>query len=228
MTVISRIPSRFPIPSVLVVDHDADNRALYRDSFTLAGWMVTEASDGRDGLVQALIEKPWVIVSELRLPVIDGISLCQILRRDRATAAVPILIVTSETRPSELARAQRAGADAVLVKPSTPDAIMSELQRLMERSRLAPRSPASVPSLPAPGSGKRTALVKSHQRISTTTPEEPPANLTCPICGQPLKYQKTFIGGVNRQHAERWDYFECSQCGQFQYRYRTRRLRHLS
>ena len=88
-------------PRVLVVDGDADNRELYRDCFTLSGWTVTEAVDGREALVQALITKPWVVVMELRLPLIDGVSLCEILRKDKVTATVPILVVTSETRPSQ-------------------------------------------------------------------------------------------------------------------------------
>jgi len=209
---------------VLVVDSDADNRELYRDSFMLAGWVVSEAADGREALVQALTAKPRVIVTELWLPLIDGVALCEILRRDRSTSTVPILVVTSETRTIELARAERAGADAVLIKPSTPDIIVSEMKRLIEDARTA--APVASPPLPAPGA-RRTALVKAHRRHFTTTPDEPPASLICPICAQPLRYQETFVGGVSVNHPERWDYFECTRCGRFQYRYRTRKLRHL-
>jgi two-component system chemotaxis response regulator CheY len=208
---------------VLVVDSDADNRELYRDSFTLNGWSVTEAADGREALVLALTAKPWIVVTELRLPLIDGVALCEILRNDRATASVPILVVTSETRAVELARAERAGANAILVKPTTPDVIMAEMKRLVGDA--AASQPAS-PTLPTRG-GHRS-LVKAHRRLSTTTPDEPPASLTCPICNQPLKYQETFIGGVSSRHPERWDYYECARCGQFQYRHRTRKLRQLS
>lgn len=216
--------SRGALPRVLVVDSDVDNRELYSDSFTLAGWAVTEAGDGRDALVQVVIAKPHVIVTELWLPLIDGISLCEILRHDRATATVPILVVTSETRTTELVRAERAGANAVLIKPSTPDIIMSEMRRLTADARTA--ALAAPPPLPVPGA-RRTALVKAHHRHFTTTPDEPPASLTCPICTQPLRYQETFVGGVSVNHPERWDYFECSRCGRFQYRYRTRKLRQL-
>ena len=209
-------------PRVLVVDGDLDNRELHRESLTLAGWHVIEACDGREALVLALKSTPWVIVTELRLQLIDGISLCEILRRDRATARVPILVVTSETRIAELARATRAGADAVLTKPSAPEMVVAELRRLVERSpRFYP-----PPPLPSPA-GRRTVLVKAHRRITTTTPPDPPAHLNCPICGRRLRYEQTYIGGVSSRHAERWDYFSCLTCGQFQYRYRTRKLRRL-
>src|SRR5215510_12274953 len=110
-----------PLPRVLIADGDLDNRELYRDSFTLAGWSVAEARDGREAIVHALVSRPWVVVTELRLPLIDGISLCEVLRRDSATTGVPIVVVTSETRVAELARARAAGASEVLVKPCMPD-----------------------------------------------------------------------------------------------------------
>ena len=212
-------------PRVLVVDGDADNRELYRDCFTLAGWTVTEAVDGREALVQALVAKPWVVVMELRLPLIDGVSLCEILRQDKTTAAVPILVVTSETRPAQLARAERAGADAVLIKPSTPDVVIAETERLVRTATLKAHS-TTFRELPSP-TGRRTALVKAHHRHATTMPEVPAINLICPICTQPLRYRETFVGGVNSRHSERWDYYECARCGRFQYRYRTRKLRRV-
>jgi CheY-like chemotaxis protein len=213
------------IPRVLVVDGDADNRELYRDSFMLAGWAVTEAVDGREALVQVLIAKPWVVVMELRLPLIDGVSLCELLLRDNLAAAVPILVVTSETRPAQLARAERAGANAVLIKPSTPDVVIAETERLVRAVTLRAHS-TPFRELPSPA-GRRTALVKAHHRHATTMPDVPAVNLMCPICTQPLRYQETFVGGVNRHHSERWDYYECSRCGRFQYRYRTRKLRQV-
>src|SRR5690242_14771118 len=87
---------------VLVADPDEDTRTLYRLALPPAGWEVSEASDGRDALTQALAEPPTFIITELRLPLIDGFALCEILRRDPATHSVPILVVTTETRPAEL------------------------------------------------------------------------------------------------------------------------------
>jgi CheY-like chemotaxis protein len=221
----SPLSSPAATPRVLVVDGDADNRELYRDSFVLFGWAVTEAVDGREALVQAVIAKPWVVVMELRLPIIDGVSLCELLRRDKVTAAVPILVVTSETRPVQLARAERAGASAVLIKPSTPDVVIAETDRLVRAVAMQTHS-TPFRELPSPA-GRRTALVKAHHRHSTTMPDVPAVNLMCPICTQPLRYQETFVGGVNSRHSERWDYYECTRCGRFQYRYRTRKLRQV-
>src|SRR5262245_66486741 len=98
---------------VLVVDADADNRELYRDWFTVGGWEVSEALDGRDALVKALSVRPSIVITELRLPMIDGIALCQVLRHDRVTNAVPILVVTTNTPTEELSRAESTRTSAL-------------------------------------------------------------------------------------------------------------------
>lgn len=73
---------------------------------------------------------PSLVVTKLRLPFVDGFALCEILRRDRTTANVPILVVTTETRPEEGNRARQL-ADAVLLKPTMPEMIVSEIRRLI-------------------------------------------------------------------------------------------------
>src|SRR6202158_3045068 len=82
-----------PTPSILVVDANDDTRELYRQSFQLCGCHVVEAADGRDALTKALVSPPSLVVTEISLPFLDGYALCEILRRDRATADIPILVV---------------------------------------------------------------------------------------------------------------------------------------
>jgi CheY-like chemotaxis protein len=207
-----------PFCRVLIVDGDADTRELYRQVFTALGWVVIEASDGREALVRALSEPPSIVVTELWLAFIDGVALCRLLRSDSLTRHVPILVVTSQGGASSLQQAERAGANAVLVKPTTPDVIVAKMDRLTE-SLAAPAAPLSA---------RHTSLAKQHQRFETTTPNDPTPVLSCPICSERLIYQRTFFGGVNRQNPERWDYLTCLRCGEFSYRHRTRKLRHIA
>jgi CheY-like chemotaxis protein len=118
---------------ILVADADADTRSLYGEALTYVGCDVVDAADGRDALVRALTHRPTVVITAARLPVFDGCALCEVLRRDAMTRTVPILVVTGETRPAELNRAIAAGADAILIKPATPDALLKEIQRLLAR-----------------------------------------------------------------------------------------------
>jgi CheY-like chemotaxis protein len=215
-------------PRILIADADDDARSLVREALGVAGCDVVEASDGREALTEALVREPALVISELRLPLIDGYALCEILRRDRTTATVPILIVTTEERSGEVERARQAGADAVLVKPTTPETLLNEIRRLMARSA----SPTTAAQFSEPSTvltraeePRRKPLAKAHARSTTTTPPASPPELTCPSCDCALRYERSHIGGVSRNHPEQWDEFVCPDCGTFEYRHRTRKLR---
>jgi len=221
---------------VLVADPDGDTRSLYRQMLALAGHDIIEAADGRDALVKALETPPHFVVTETRLPIMDGYALCEILRQDRLTHAVPILVVTSEGRAERLARVRAAGASAVLVKPVKIDAILDQMKRLIESSGGSGNGQAAAPPIGTPpprvdvakdvGGRVRTTLSKTHQRFDTTAPPATPPLLHCPGCDAALTYQYSHIGGVSSRHPEQWDYYLCPRsCGTFEYRQRTRRVR---
>jgi CheY-like chemotaxis protein len=227
-----------PAPSILIAHADADTRALYRECLEGAGCHVVEAHDGRDALVKALMHPPTLVITEIRLPLVDGYALCETLRRGRTTADIPILVVTSEANPAEANRARQAGADAVLVKPSTPENMLREAQRLLAHAQdMRERATATRANAQREKSANlgarseehhRTALSKSFSRFSTTTPPAAPPQLRCPTCDRLLRYEHSEIGGVSHRHPEQWDYYACVTCGRFQHRQRTRTLRSVS
>jgi two-component system, cell cycle response regulator DivK len=215
-------PARASRILILVADAHADTRSLYEDLLTRAGYEVVGAVDGRDALVKVFSERPTLVITETDLPIIDGFSLCGLLRRDSATRLVPILVVTAETRIAMMEQARFAGADAILNKPVMPDTILAEIRCLLERSQ------QRMQSAPKPvRERKPLSLVKAHLREQTTAPYLQPPSLLCPTCYRPLRYEYSFVGGVSRRHAEQWDAYVCPVCGQFEYRHRTRKLRHV-
>jgi len=227
------------VPRILIADHDAATRAFYCQSFV--GCDVLEAVDGRDALTIALVRPPSLVITEIDLPLIDGVALCSILRSDRMTADVPILVVTSEHREKPLQRIRLAGADSVLAKPQDLPVVVEEARRLLALSngvrQRAARARARVPGQLKQSANllmrsklqqQRPVLAKLHQRFTTTTPPAVPPPQACPSCGLALRYEYSHIGGVNAKHAEQWDYYTCAAgCGTFQFRQRTRKLRHL-
>jgi DNA-binding response OmpR family regulator len=227
-----------PSQRVLVVDPDPETRALYERSFLMAGFEVMHAADGREALTKALVHPPNLVVMELRLPLINGFALCEILRRDNATTGALILVVTAETRPVELEGIRRVGADDVMAKPVPPDALVHRAGQLMAASDDAGRNAVPVSRRSglglsnAPKSfsqmerGRRTARTHMRRELTATPPLRAPA-LTCPSCDRALAYHFSQTGGVSERHSEQWDYFSCPACGAFQYRQRTRRLRRL-
>jgi CheY-like chemotaxis protein len=220
--------SAYPCPiRILVADADPDTRSLYADLLMMAGCEVIEAFDGRDALVKAFSQSPALVITETRLPMLDGYGLCDVLRNDAATRSIPILVVTSETRLQMLERARMAGVDAILHKPVTPDMLVDEIRRLLEQAQRAPTS-ANLPSPLVEPARKRRSLVKAHLQMRTTTPPTQPPPLICPECQRALKYEHSHIGGVSHRQAEQWDTYVCKTCGGFEYRQRTRKLRQLA
>ncbi|HVH29626.1 MAG TPA: response regulator [Vicinamibacterales bacterium] len=225
---------------VLLIDRDDDTREMYAEFFKSLGVELVEAADGRDGLAQAISRNPEVIVTDTRLPGIDGYELCTLLRRDSTTRATPIVVVTGDGYEADIARARAAGADSVLVKPCLPQALFAEIHTLVQQAREA-RTPvlplladneAAQPSssVPTPRRGVQAkALSRTFHRHDTTKPPTAPPDLVCPACDRRLVYQRSHIGGVSERHAEQWDDYEClAGCGVFQYRQRTRTLRKVS
>jgi CheY-like chemotaxis protein len=227
-------------PVTLLVDEDTDTRRMYAEFLSMStGCGILEADDGRDALAKAISCHPDVIVTETRLPGLSGFDLCALLRRDSSTSGIPIIFVTADALDSDVRRAKRAGADAVLVKPCLPEQLLNEIRWLLERSRELQRRSAkareaaerqlersSALLAKSDEHAKRIRLSKAHDRRDTTSPPLSPPTLVCPDCDRPPHYQRSYIGGVSERHPEQWDYYECANgCGTFQYRERTRKLR---
>ena len=218
---------------VLVVSSDDEIRSLCREPFAAAGYEIIEANDGRQALVDAFIQTPSLIVTEQSLPDFDGCALCEVLRADAATRELPVLVIASGNCPADLDRARAAGANVVLIKPVASQTLASEVRRLLTPAPAPARGEAAAASTAfaagVDGSERRRKSdVRAHLRCETTMPPERPPALYCPSCQGPLRYERSYVGGVNTRHAEQWDMFRCLlACGTFEYRQRTRRLRRV-
>ena len=219
-------PDPAVVPRVIIADPDEDTRLLYRESFRAEGWDVVDAADGREALVHALVGAPSLLVTELRLPLVDGYSLCEVIRSDAAARSLPILVVTTETTVADVGRARRAGATAILHKPVVIEMVVAAARRLCEAP---PTANDNAPSAATndPGDVRRAPKkVTAFRRFDTSNPPHDVPNLACPSCGHVLHYQQSRVGGVNSANPEQWDLFVCqSACGSFEYRHRTRKLR---
>jgi len=202
----------------LLIDPDADTREMYGEYLRTAPCEIVEAENGPDALAKAISRHPDVIVTETRLPGIDGFDLCRLLRKEISTLSIPIIVVTGDALPADVARARTAGADAVLVKPCLPETLRLEIGRVLGRGPLSRGASAT----------RRRTRRPAVERSATMRPQTPPAALVCPACDRPLTLQRSHIGGVHVRDPERWDYYHCAGgCGTYEYRHRTRQLRLL-
>jgi DNA-binding response OmpR family regulator len=228
------------LPHILIVDPDEPIRLIYRQALEMAGHGVVEASDGRDALVKALDAAPSLVIVKAELPIIDGLALCEILRQDRATHAIPVMLLSDGDHVDVLQRARRIGVDAVVTEPVRLEDLVDEASRLIGQDGRQPRRQAVNTSAAANrnghgnghgngnGNSARLTQAKAHVRFNTRSPATPPPELRCRLCDSELVYQFSHIGGVNQRHPEQWDYFVCSHsCATYEYRQRTRRLREV-
>jgi CheY-like chemotaxis protein len=220
---VPRLPVRKAVERALLVDPDADTRALYKAALEPFTAEIAEAEDGAEALGKAICDRPSLILTETRLPRMDGYALCTLLRRDDATSRARIVVVTGAASQMEQKRASAAGADAVLVKPCAIEELIATVQRLCAAPIVARREPADAPAA-QPDLIRRIAKSHAHERRFTTTPPRPAPLVFCPNCATPLAYRHSYTGGVSDQYPEQWDYFECHECGMYRYRHRTRRL----
>ena len=120
----------------LVVDDDAELRAYVRrclGSFGKEGPFVLEAEDGQAALEVLDTETVDLIISDVVMPRMDGLALCQALGDDEQLRQVPVLLVTGETSVAARRLAQSAGARGLLAKPFNARKLRAALERLLAR-----------------------------------------------------------------------------------------------
>ena len=120
------------VPTILVVEDDADTREFFVDLLISEGYQVRSAATGRAALAQ-LQEGPLEAVAlDVRLPDTDGFTLCLQIRA-RMPATLPILIVTANLDPRMEAQAREAGATGLLTKPFPPEVLLDRIATLTHR-----------------------------------------------------------------------------------------------
>ena len=121
--------------TVLVVDDEPSLRDLLKFNLVQAGFDVLLASEGVQAQALALQVQPDLIILDVMLPNIDGITICQRLRRDNRTSNVPILMLTARTQPKDVVAGFTAGADDYLKKPFELEELLARVKALLRRCR---------------------------------------------------------------------------------------------
>jgi two-component system cell cycle response regulator DivK len=116
---------------VLVIEDQADNRAILRDLLTSVGYDILEAVNGEDGLALAEAQPPDLILMDIDLPGIDGYEATRRIRAHPGLRGVPIIAVTSYALSGDDARAFAAGCDAYIAKPFSPRAVLARVREFL-------------------------------------------------------------------------------------------------
>lgn len=121
-------------PRILVVDDEPDAVELVAINLKSAGLDVSTAADGEEALRKAREILPDAIVLDLMLPEVDGLEVCKILRRDGATASIPIIMLTAKAAEVDRVLGLELGADDYLTKPFSPRELVLRVKHLLRKT----------------------------------------------------------------------------------------------
>ena len=124
---------------ILVVERNPVVQRLERYFLEQAGYAVEFASDGKSALERARELRPSIVVTEIMVPVLDGLSLCRILKSQPETAHARVLIF-SHLHAED--RAREVGADAFLLKPFTEELLIKTVEKLIASLMAKPKAKA--------------------------------------------------------------------------------------
>lgn len=116
---------------ILAVDDSPSMRDMVRIALTSAGFDVISASDGQEALDLARSSGFDLVLSDVNMPVMDGIQLIRALRAESAYRHIPILMLTTEAGPDRKKEGKDAGATGWIVKPFDPAQLVATMHRVL-------------------------------------------------------------------------------------------------
>ena len=117
-------------PVVLVIEDNSDLLKLLRQTLS-ADYQVLTAANGADGLRMALKYVPDLVVSDVMMPEMDGITLCEHLKNDLATSHIPVILLTAKNDEDSIMRGFESGAEAYVAKPFDPQILELRVKNIL-------------------------------------------------------------------------------------------------
>ena len=161
---------------ILVVDDEPDAVELVEFNLKKAGFEVLMAADGAEALKKARAALPDLIVLDVMLPEVDGLEVCKLLRRDAATAGIPVIMLTAKAAEIDRVLGLELGADDYVTKPFSPRELVLRIKGLLRR-RDQPEAKAermqfgelvvNVPAHNVTVNGKRVELTATEFKLLT-------------------------------------------------------------
>jgi DNA-binding response OmpR family regulator len=122
---------------ILLVDDNKDLLELLHRSFKDAGFSIITATNGLEALRKACSLLPDLVLLDLMLPELDGFGVCEKLRKNPATASMPILLLSGMSGQIAKYAGFESGGTDFIAKPATPSALISKIREMLAEARPA-------------------------------------------------------------------------------------------
>jgi two-component system cell cycle response regulator DivK len=120
---------------ILIIEDNEKNMKLARDILRYHGFTTVEATTGEDGVELAKDKRPALVLMDIQLPGIDGVTALERIRRDAATARIPIVAMTASVMKEDRERFDKAGFDGFITKPIDVKAFPGQIRDAIARGR---------------------------------------------------------------------------------------------
>lgn len=117
--------------TILVVDDSASIRNMVSFTLKQANYQVVEATNGQEALTKAKTGRHDLVITDINMPLMDGITLCQELRKLPSYRFTPVLMLTTESSTDMKMKGKAAGATGWLVKPFNPEKLLATVKRVV-------------------------------------------------------------------------------------------------
>ena len=119
---------------ILIVEDNEKNLKLVRDTLTYKGYRTIEATTGEEGVRLAQTERPALILMDIQLPGIDGITALGRLRAEPTTRGIPVIAVTASVMTEDQKKIMAAGFDGYQGKPISVKELLATIQQVLSRT----------------------------------------------------------------------------------------------
>src|SRR5438067_7420028 len=117
--------------ALVVDDSQAMRRAIVYALSKIPGMVCDEAIDGAEALKKFNAAKPDVVITDINMPLMDGLKLISHLRQDEANSKIPIVVISTESATEDRQRAMQLGATAYLIKPVQARSVLETVKELL-------------------------------------------------------------------------------------------------
>lgn len=129
-------------PRILAVDDTPENLEILRLRLEANGYEVMTAADGEEGLAKVREFKPDLILLDIMMPKLDGISVVRTLKQDVSLRSIPVILVTAKADTRDVVEGLDAGGDDYLTKPFEHRALLARVRSMLRQRRFTTRSRA--------------------------------------------------------------------------------------
>ncbi len=120
---------------ILIVEDNEKNMKLARDVLQFHGFATVEATNGEDGVTMARERKPALILMDIQLPGIDGVTALQRIRQDAETSRIPVVALTASVMKEDRERFDKAGFDGFITKPIDVKKFPDQIREVLAKGR---------------------------------------------------------------------------------------------